>query len=318
MLFPGSIKRSEIKPQFNLAYVVVALNILIYIMANLIFPVWPSTKSTDQLQNKNFDMAVAQMYIQTLDPIEEKDVADLSLEQIATQALKDHRFWGRIETFPFSGDQVQIAKMRALITDVRKEYLSSVQYQFGLGSTQTSPWAWVTYQFTHYSFFHLLGNLVFIFLVITYLEKTIDTLTIISVYVLGGIGGGIAFLLLNLDGNLSVIGASGSLCALMAFLMVVKKNETMPWTYFFAPVPRGFGEIYLPAFLIFPIFLIADFTAVLYTPGGVTSSIAHSAHIGGTITGLVLGVGYLVHVFFRSKSAAHRVLGDHDRFNELF
>lgn len=318
MLFPGSLKRSEIYPQFNLAYAVVALNILVYIMANLLFPPWPSSKSTDQLQNKNFDMAVAQMYIQTLDPIEDKEVADFSVEQIATQALKDHRFWARIETFPFSGDQVQIAKMRALITDVRKEYLSSVQYQFGLGSTQTSPWAWVTYQFTHYSFFHLLGNLVFIFLVITYLEKTVDILTIVSVYILGGIGGGVAFLFLNLDGNLSVIGASGSLCALMAFLMVIKKNETMPWTYFFAPVPRGYGEIYLPVFLIFPIFLVADFTAVLYTPGGVTSSIAHSAHIGGTITGLVLGIGYLVHVFFRSKAASHRVLGDNDRFNELF
>jgi membrane associated rhomboid family serine protease len=165
---------------------------------------------------------------------------------------------------------------------------------------------------------HLLGNLVFLFLVIAYLEKFIDPFTIITVYLLGGIGGGIAFLLLNLDGNLSVIGASGSLCALMAFLMVVKKTETMPWTYFFAPVPRGYGEIYMPAFFIFPIYLIADFSAVLWAPAGVTSSIAHSAHIGGTITGLVLGFLYLLFAFFRRKTAAHSIFSDNDWFNKLF
>ena len=58
-------------PRLNLAYTVLALNIFVYIMANLIFSVWPSKKSADQLQNKNFDMAVAQMYVQTLDPFEE-------------------------------------------------------------------------------------------------------------------------------------------------------------------------------------------------------------------------------------------------------
>lgn len=317
MLFPGSIKRSEIQPQLNVAYMVVILNVMIYIVSNLLFSPWPSSHSLDQLQNKNLDVAMSQMYLQTLDPIEKKEYTSLTAEQIAVQALKDHRFWSRVADFPFSGDQVQIEKMRLLITDVKKEYQDSVQYQYGLAPTQTSPWAWVTYQFTHYSLIHLLGNLVFIFLIISYLEKFIEPAVIALVYVVGGIGGGVGFLFLNLEGNLAVIGASGSLCALMAFLVVVKKNETMPYSYFFAPVPRGYGEIYLPAFLIFPIYLVADFTAVLYTPGGITSTIAHSAHIGGTITGLLLGGGYLLTTFFRRKAASHGILGDDDGFDEL-
>lgn len=318
MLFPGSIKRSELQPQMSLAFIVVAINVFVYIFSNLFFSAWPSSASVDQLQNKNLDVSMSQMYLQTLDPIETKNLVGLSAEDVATKALKDHRFWARVSEFPFTGDQVQIANVRKLIGNVQKEYTGSVQYQYGLGPTQTSPWAWITYQFTHYSLVHLFGNLIFIFLIISYLEKTIDPFVIGAVYVLGGIGGGVAFLFLNIDGNLSVIGASGSLCALMAFLLVVKKNETMPWTYFFAPVPKGYGEIYMPAFLIFPIYLIADFTAVLWSPGGVESSVAHSAHVGGTITGLVFGLLYLADRFFRRKAASHGVLGNDDGFNKLF
>ncbi|MFZ3231563.1 MAG: rhomboid family intramembrane serine protease [Pseudobdellovibrio sp.] len=321
MLFPGSLKKADIKPQMNLAYAVVAINIFVYIFSNLFFSSWPSVNSIEQLQDKNFDVTISEMYQQTLDPIEKKRLENLSNEQIGSQAIQDHRFWARINTFPFSGDRVQIESMKNLVTKVKNEYFNSVQYQYGLSPTQTSPWAWVTYQFTHYSFFHLFGNLIFIFFIISFLEKSISAFWIGAVYILGGISGGVGFLLfsgLNNDGNLSMIGASGSLCALMAFLVIVKKNETMPWIYFFAPVPKGYGEIYLPVFLIFPIYLIADFTAVLFEPSGVSSSVAHSAHIGGTIMGLLLGGYYLVQRFLGSKTTSHGVLGDDDGLDKLF
>jgi membrane associated rhomboid family serine protease len=257
------------------------------------------------------------MYLQTLDATEKKLMVDQSVDEISMAAIKDHRFWARVMSFPFTGDQVQIDHMRKLIHNVELEYTNSVQYQFGLGPEQTSPWAWVTYQFTHYSFMHLFGNLIFIFLIILYLQKTIDPFMIVSVYLLGGIGGGISFLMMNTDGNLSVIGASGSLCALMAFLVIVKKNELMPWTYFFAPVPNGYGVIYMPAFLIFPIFLVTDFTSVLWSADGVLSSTAHSAHVGGTITGLCMGFGYLLHSFFRREATSHRIFSYDYWFDKL-
>ena len=100
-------------------------------------------------------------------------------------------------------------------------------------------------------------------------------------------------------------------------MVFIKKNTLMPWTYFFAPIPGGYGEIYLPAFLIFPVYLVADFTSMLWEPTGISTSIAHSAHIGGTITGLGLGAVFLVHNFFRSKATSHRIFRDNDGFNEL-
>lgn len=322
MLFPGFISKKNLKSEFNLAFSILAINICIFVFSSLFFHNWPTPTSTEKFQNKNFDQTLAQMYLQTLDSVEKEDYQGFSFDQIATVAIKDHRFWNRVQDFPFVGDQIQIDEMKEFILSIKKDYLNSIQYQFGLGPEVSSPWSWITYQFTHFSFFHLVGNLIFIFFVVSYLEQSVSVFWIASVYLLGGIGGGVGFLLFtgifNASSSMAMIGASGSLCALMSFLCVIKFKENMPWTYFFAPVPKGYGQIFLPVFFIFPIYLIADFTAMIWEPAGVSSSVAHSAHVGGTITGFVLGLYYLSQRLVRSESTAHRVFSDDDRLDKLF
>jgi membrane associated rhomboid family serine protease len=317
MILPGSIAKSDFRPQLNLAWGIAILNILVFLAMNLFFPSWPKKESYKDLQSKNFNQSLGAMYLQTLDPVEKSSVSGLPSDQLAAHAIRDQLFWSRAEKFPFQGDAVQIKAIRKLISILKVDYQQSVQFQFGLGAKQTSPWAWITYQFTHYSLMHLLSNLVFLFLVILYLQKITSSAWIAFVYILGGIGGGVGFLIFNGEGDLSVIGASGSVCALLAFLMIVKKNETMPWTYFLAPVPKAYGQIYLPAFFILPLYLVSDFSSLLWDSSVATSSIAHSAHVGGALVGFALGAVYLVQIFFRSKASAHGVLGDHNGLDKL-
>jgi len=317
VIFPGTMQKSDLSLKLSLAVVVVILNFFVFIFANLFFENWPNPKNFKELQAKSFDQSLSQMYLQTLDATERRTLEHLNPGKVATVAIRDQRFWMRAAYFPFQGDAVQIEAVKSLLGNLNKDYQNSVQHQLGLGPNHTSPWAWVTYQFTHHSVLHLLSNLVFLFLIITYLEKQVSAGWIGAIYLLGGIGGGVSFLFFNTEGDLSVIGASGSVCALLAFLMVVKKNKNIPWVYFFAPVPRGYGQIYLPAFLIFPIYLIADFTTMLNEPLQVTA-IAHSAHIGGTLVGLGLGSLFLIQAFFRRKAASHGIFRNHDGFDELF
>lgn len=317
MIFPGSVKRSEFKLSLSLAWVFVILNVFVFLLSNILFADWPAKKNYQIFLTKGFNQSISQMYLQTLDSTEKKNFLNLDANSIAQLAIKDQRFWSHANSFPFQGDQLQIQSVKVLLTELNIEYKNSVQSQFGLGQNHTSPWAWVTYQFTHFSLMHLLSNLVFIFLIIKYLEKIIDPVWICVVYLIGGIGGGISFLVFSSNNDLAVIGASGSVCALLSFLLVIKKNTLMPWTYFLAPVPGGYGEIYLPAFLIFPVYLLADFTSTLWEPAGITSSVAHSAHVGGTITGLCLGILFLMQSFFRRKAASHGIFSDDDGFNEL-
>jgi membrane associated rhomboid family serine protease len=100
----------------------------------------------------------------------------------------------------------------------------------------------------------------------------------------------------------------------MSFLLATRGHKTMPWFYVIAPIKSGYGKIYLPVFFIFPVFLVSDFVSLLWEPNGVASNVAVSAHVGGAFMGLLMGLLYL---FFRRKSAAHRVFSYDDGFHEL-
>lgn len=291
MIIPGFFHLFLRRPQWTLAWSILIVNVVIFIYSEINFQSWPSKSMTEQVKDKNFSLAIVEMYQQTLDPIE---LAVFSSPIVATDALRDYRFWRRIQHFPFKGDQVQIAINRERLLQFQDEYFSSAQYQLGLGRIENSPWSWVTYQFTHASFFHLLGNMLLLFLLISYLESSVGSFWLISVYLFGGFGGGISYLLFEGSGSMAVVGASASVFSLMAFLVTVKRHELMPWSYIIAPVPQGYGTIYLPAFFIFPFFLMSDFIAALWEPAGITSSVAISAHIGGAFVGFVLGFSYLL------------------------
>ncbi len=298
MIFPGLVSLFFKRPQLTLAWSILLLNIAIFIYSQLSFESWPSKSMSEQVKDKNFSYAVVEMYKQTLDPVE---LAAFTSEVSASDALRDHRFWKRISSFPFHGDQVQIEINRKRLLQFQKEYFSSAQYQLGLGRIENSPWSWVTYQFTHASFFHLMGNMLILFLLISYAEASVGLFWLISVYLIGGFGGGVSYLLFEGSGSMAVVGASASAFSLMAFLVTVKRNELMPWSYFFAPVPNGYGVIHLPVFFVFPLFLMTDFISALWEPAGLSSSVAISAHIGGAFVGFAMGFSYL----FEQKLTAY-------------
>ena len=183
MIFPGTLKKVNLKFHLTLATLFVLLNVFVFLLSNIIFKNWPTTANLNLqsgINGKNFSYYISQMYIQSLDPTEKKLVQNLSINKMATRAIKDQRFWAKAANFPFLGDQIQIEQIKKVLADLKFEYKNSVQFQFGLGPTPTSPWAWVTYQFTHFSLMHLLSNIIFIFLIITYLQQRIEAVWIVG------------------------------------------------------------------------------------------------------------------------------------------
>lgn len=313
MIFPGQFSEIAEKPSLKLSWIVLFLNLFLYVMVSLTFESWPAPNMRTTLMDEKFRDSVVEMYVQTLDPIEKKKLAG-SQNAIYSRALKDQKFWGRVNDFPFVGDQVKIEENKKVISGFYATYLKSAQYHFGLSSFEVSPWSWVTYQFVHGSFLHLLGNVLLIFLVISFLEKSVASSWIGAVYLLSGFAGGVSFLFFDSVGGMSVIGASASASGLLAFLIMVKGSELMPWGFMIAPIKRGYGQIYLPVFFLFPVFLVTDFVNLLWEPSGVVANVAVSAHVGGALFGFILGAGYLL---LRSKAASHSVFSNDDGFHEL-
>lgn len=292
---------------------VLFLNVFLFLVVFFLFDSWPSQDIRKTLNDEKFVNTVYEMYVQTLDPIEKKNLRG-SVNAVYSRALKDQKFWSRVAAFPFVGDQVQIAENRKTIKSFFEGYLNSPHYHFGLGALEISPWSWVTYQFVHVSLMHLIGNLLLVFLIISYLEKSVDSAWIAATYLFSGFAGGISFLFFDDVGGMSVIGASASASGLLSFLLIAKSSQLMPWGYLIAPIKGGFGQISLPVFFIFPIFLLSDFISLLWEPSGIVSNVAVSAHVGGVLMGLIMGGYYLL---FGSETSAHGVLSNNDGLYEL-
>lgn len=315
MIIPGDFKNFATRPSLKLSWMVLFLNVTIYIFIALQYEVWPTQDIREKLNDERFHQAVYEMYLQTLDPIElNAGFEKANVELIYSKALKDEKFWNRIGAFPFKGDQVQISEVKNIITEFYTSYRQSAQFQFGLGAFEITPWSWLTYQFVHASLLHLFGNLVVIFLVLSFLEQTISPLWLAAVYLFSGFIGGIFFLIVDNVGSMSVVGASASASGLLSFLIVTQNSRVMPWFYFIAPIKNGIGKVYLPVFFAFPIFLVSDFVSLLWEPNGISANVAVSAHVGGALAGMVFGFYYL---FLRSKTATHCIFSYNDRLHEL-
>jgi membrane associated rhomboid family serine protease len=313
MIFPGNFSEITQKPTLKLSWVMLFLNLFVFVLISFSFDTWPNQDMRQVLTDEKFRNSVVEMYVQTLDPIEKKNLSQ-NINRLYAKALKDQKFWKRVNNYPFVGDQVQIEENKKTVSKFYETYLSSPQYQFGLSSFEVSPWSWVTYQFVHTSLIHLFGNIMLVFLMLSFLEKTISSTLIAVVYLLSGFAGGISFLFFDSAGGMSVIGASASASGLLGFLIIVKGAELMPWGYIIAPIKKGYGQIYLPVFFLFPIFLVTDFINLLWEPSGVVANVAVSAHVGGALFGFVMGGYYLL---FWSKAASHSIFSNNDGLHEL-
>jgi len=138
-------------------------------------------------------------------------------------------------------------------------------------------WQLVTYQFLHGSFMHIAFNMLTLVMFGPHIERRIGSRSFLRLYLIGGIFAGLINLLPNLFGSMPTVGASGSLCAIMAVFGLMNPNALMMFFILFFPVmvrARTFVIIY------------AVWTAIQALPGaGLTDGIAHLAHLGGLVFG---------------------------------
>jgi len=155
---------------------------------------------------------------------------------------------------------------------------------FGVATDQFSIVNLVTYQFLHGGWMHLIGNMVFLLICGFAVEASLGSQRFLGFYLLGGIGGGLLYQLTHLSaqGSAYLVGASGSISAVMAMyvtLFRLKKIEFFYWLFVFV------GYFRAPAIWLLPMYLLIEFAQWLFAAD---SNIAYTAHIGGFLTGFAL------------------------------
>jgi len=158
-----------------------------------------------------------------------------------------------------------------------------------------------TSMFLHGGWFHLIGNMWFLWIFGDNIEDRLGHGCFLLFYLLCGIGASVAHIAFNPESGIPSIGASGAIAGVLGAYMIsfpMARVVTLVPLFFFLEV------LYLPAFLfLFYWFFIQLFNGTLaialstQTGGGV----AWWAHVGGFITGVVL-----VLLFPKSRWARQR------------
>jgi len=137
-------------------------------------------------------------------------------------------------------------------------------------------WQFLTFQFMHGSFWHLLLNSVVLFSFGRPLEAFLGRRVFLSLYLLSGFVGGVVQVLLGLFSDRfagEMVGASAGICGLVAVFALLNPHSTI-YLFFILPIRAIY---FLPL-------LVGMTVLFIVLPTG--DNVAHGAHLGGILTGV--------------------------------
>ena len=156
------------------------------------------------------------------------------------------------------------------------------QYALQLATVQQGMWwQFLSYQFLHGGLLHLLFNLLFLHSIGPLLEQTLGARRYLGLYLVSGAFGGVLHVLVAWlsPGHFAtpVVGASAGLCGILAAVCALYAEE----------------KVDVKLFYVIPLRMRAKFlllAVALVTMGGALfpfGNVAHLAHLGGLVGGLV-------------------------------
>jgi membrane associated rhomboid family serine protease len=136
------------------------------------------------------------------------------------------------------------------------------------------PWTLLTSMFVHANIWHILSNMLGLYFFGEFLSNIIGEKKFLYLYFIGGVTGGLfyilfAYTLMTSMLSAAVVGASGAVYAVGGALAVMRPNTRV--MIFPFPVP-------------IPLWLAILIGLLVIAPG-----VAWQAHLGGVLTGLVMG-----------------------------
>ena len=139
------------------------------------------------------------------------------------------------------------------------------------------PWGILTSIFSHFDFIHLLFNMVFLYFAGKIYEDIFDSKRLLITYIIGGVFGGIAEIIIQslffpLKESALIVGASGSIMAIFVAVAFHSPNMKV----------QLFGRFSIRLYFVALFFLIQDIIGI-----GKNDGIAHFAHLGGAIFGVL-------------------------------
>ena len=188
--------------------------------------------------------------------------------QLITPNHKHYATWHRKRS--------HYTKLRSRITSLN----------YGITPAYNSLTAAFTYMFLHGSKGHLIGNMIFLFVLGMALEKALGKLLFGLAYLSSGILSAEFFALINSSVTTPTIGASGAISGLMGLFTVIfgmRKINFFYWIVFY------FDYVRAPAIALLPVWIGHELYQMLSNGA---SNVNYMVHLGGLLAGAMIALVY--------------------------
>ncbi len=137
----------------------------------------------------------------------------------------------------------------------------------------------ITYSFLHADFWHLAGNMIFLWVLADNVEDALGHLRFLIFYLLCAAGAGLTFVFSDPSATGPVIGASGAIAGTISAYLILHPRAKM-WVLVFGRIPLRLSAVYVLGFWI-----VFQVLALFF---GGQSNVAWWSHVGGLVCGAVL------------------------------
>ena len=159
---------------------------------------------------------------------------------------------------------------------------------FGLVPAFFSLVTVVTAMFVHGGFFHLAGNMLFLWIFGDNIEDRLGHVRFITFYLICGFAAAVAQTMLNPNSLTPMVGASGAIAGVMGAYLVLYPRSRILMLFPFPPI-----MFELPALFFLVMWFVVQFLngvnqLPIFEQGAVSGGVAFWAHVTGFVAGLLL------------------------------
>lgn len=183
---------------------------------------------------------------------------------------------------------IQLTAIAVYLADARFDLAALLVMPSDVSRLIQRPWTVVSYMFTHVDFFHILGNMLWLYCFGVIFLDLYENRAFTRVYILGGLAGAAAYCAVALfTPTASLVGASAAVLAVIAATVLRSPNYRIH-LFLLGPVKIKWVGL---AFVVFALF-----------SSDITTAGSHAAHLGG----LTAGCLYALNSRYRSRSRNSR------------
>jgi membrane associated rhomboid family serine protease len=160
----------------------------------------------------------------------------------------------------------------------------STAFSYGLRPAYPRPTAFFTYMFLHGSVGHLIGNMIFLWILGCMLEIGAGRGLFLTIYLASGLAAAALFCAVYPSSTTPLVGASGAIAGLMgAYTVLFGKTRVNV----FYSLGFYFDTVKIPAILLLPLWLTNEAYQLFFSDA---THVAYVAHIGGIVAGAMLAL----------------------------